>query len=718
MNYLDVLYRAFLDYREQTANDRECAAQRNTVAKADVENDNVTVTRVVCEIENDWIDTIESGLTHVENALAQERQFIRADGEIVPIEKVKRVSRDSVEHLSKHSNLITKEFDGDDLIPEQLYTVERLNDYAVYENRFLYMLLSYLRDFIGMRYTKILDLTNTYHGAATFKKTVKTRSKEITFDLVLDEKRRDDPIMREINPCKSAIERIGMLLKTVDHFLSTPLMEEVAKSARLKLPVTKTNVLKMDKDFKGAVALYEYIAAYDKDGYSVKMVNKRMAFTEYVADEFAEVYTLASFLTYEYGMGIKALLRSHYDEEEKRRKYVAEQQQLEMLKKLRRHIAESGESPEGYMLLLEQQLRAYEGIYSRLDEATGEIKRLTDRTVELNNTIAALNDTISAQAAEYARLEQKYADDVEAMRVAHETALDTLRAEHAAELSALNENWQAQLDVVTEQSKSELEALREHNERKIAALKEKHEAELEELADEYENTIDENAAEIAELRAENGAMAAKHRAETDALIAAHAREKSELAAEMDKKEKAVLDVKEENRLLQDLKRLSDGRLNALRHQYGLMTDADDFTDENAFDEIENQYNAFRRFFKGEWRKAKKRIRDELLRAHRATAVGDATEKATPREKDDVCAVRTDTGGFPAAECIGAQKAKDEAKSATERDGDDDKKPDNGREKKQAHKQRNDGTVSDGVIVTDVAQKKSTIDLLFSDDERK
>ena len=57
-------------------------------------------------------------------------------------EKVKNVSKDSVAHLARHSNLITRYEEGEDIIPDRLYTVERLSDYAVYENRFLYMLFS------------------------------------------------------------------------------------------------------------------------------------------------------------------------------------------------------------------------------------------------------------------------------------------------------------------------------------------------------------------------------------------------------------------------------------------------------------------------------------------------------------------------------------------------------------------------------------------------
>lgn len=620
MSYLDVLYRAFLGYRDITKGDRECAAHRNSIAKADVENDSVAVERVVCDIESDWIDAIEEGLTYVEKALAQERQFIRADGEIVPIERAKRVSRESVKHLARHSNLITREQEEEDLTPEKIYTVERLNDYAVYENRFLYMLLTYLNDFISDRYTRIQDLTNTYHGTATFLKTVTTRQREITFELKLDEKQRDDPIMREINPCKKELERMNMLLKTVNHYLSTPLMGEVAKAAKLKPPITKTNVLKMDKDFKGAVALYDFISAYDHDGFTVRRSKKRMAFTEFVADEFAEVYMLTSFLTYEYGMGIKGLLKSHYDAEEKKRKLLCEQQRLEQMQRLRRHIAESGESPAGYMLLLEKQIKNYEGIYTKLDAAENEIKRLSDENFELNNTISRLNERIANAANERDALEQKYTDDMQA-----------LRDENVKNLADADAAWQARLDAEAVRHGDEINALNAERDRLLDENRARHDAEVQALNDAHAAELDSRDAQITALDDALKAEKQQRTDERDALIAAHKKELERLAAEIAQKEQAVLDIREENRLLEDLRRISDGRLNALRHEYGLMTDADDFTGEDAFNELESQYNAFRRFFKGEWKKTKKKIREELLKAYKKRDIGDPPPQ---KEKTD------------------------------------------------------------------------------------
>ena len=142
MNHLDVYYRALLNYRKLTTANHDCTAMRSSIASADAEKDKIVIKRAYCTIENDWVEAIENGLVHIEKAIKEERQFIRSNGEVVPIEKVKRVSKETTKHLARHSNLITKYEEGEDIVPDKLYMIERLNDYAVYENRFLYMLLS------------------------------------------------------------------------------------------------------------------------------------------------------------------------------------------------------------------------------------------------------------------------------------------------------------------------------------------------------------------------------------------------------------------------------------------------------------------------------------------------------------------------------------------------------------------------------------------------
>ena len=105
MSLLDIYYRAFKGYRKQTADNTGCEKDRRVLAESNPDGDRLQSTKYLCKIEEDWIKAIEEGLVFVEKAVAEERQFIRTNGEVVPIEKVKKISKDSVEHLAKHSDL-------------------------------------------------------------------------------------------------------------------------------------------------------------------------------------------------------------------------------------------------------------------------------------------------------------------------------------------------------------------------------------------------------------------------------------------------------------------------------------------------------------------------------------------------------------------------------------------------------------------------------------
>ena len=118
MKHLDVYYRALLNYREQTVADRDCTAQRRALAKVNTDSDRIVLTRKICTVQEDWVDAIEAGLEFIDKAIKEDRQFIRSNGEVVPIEKVKNVSKDSVSHLARHSNLITRQTDSADIIPD------------------------------------------------------------------------------------------------------------------------------------------------------------------------------------------------------------------------------------------------------------------------------------------------------------------------------------------------------------------------------------------------------------------------------------------------------------------------------------------------------------------------------------------------------------------------------------------------------------------------
>ena len=563
MNHLDVYYRALLEYRQQTQSDTDCIALRSAIANADPEHDVIVTTRATCTIDEDWVDAIEAGLVHVEKAIKEERQFIRSNGEVIPIEKVKHVSRESVEHLAKHSNLISRYEEGEDIIPDKLYTVERLSDYAVYENRFLYMLLCYLRDFITLRYNDILDHTNKYDGKIDINKKISTGKQQMTYTVSMHDIRRDDPYLKEHNPAKDIIDRIDLILKAVLAFLATPLMEEVGKVPMLKPPITKTNVLKMNNNFKGAMALYEFIVAYDKPGYTIETHVKTLSpFKADLADELAEAGCLISFLTYEYGLGIKNDLKESYLEEEERRKLERIKKRAEKLETLKRRLINSEIDIAEYTAELEEQVKDLEGEAAKTAIIAEELELEKAKTDKLNKHIEALDFEIE-------RLEKNIED---------------LKDEHFAEIGRLKREHE-----------DDMHALIVKQENAVNALIAKHEETVNGIAGKYIDTIDRLTNEIAEEKTRCHDAISTARAESEAAIK-NAQER--VAQSVAEKEDAL----EKYAAVLEAKRVAEARIKAL----GGITE--DYTSREMFNELEHEYNAFTKLYEAQWAITKKHIK--------------------------------------------------------------------------------------------------------------
>ena len=288
MDKLDVLYRAFKKYRSYTKDDNALLKERKPIEQKD-ESDVFWVKKYLCHVDEVWLKNIEAGLPFIEKALAEERQFIRTDSEVVDIEKVKRVGRESVEHLAKHSELITREQKYNDLVPDKILMVEKESDYAVYENRFLYMLLCYLRDFIYLRYQKISELLACYDAEFNLVKKISLSKEEYEFATHFKVSRKNNPYPLTDDLGREILERIKNCEQWVNALLNRPLIIEVAKSPMIKPPIVKTNVLKNNNNFKKAVALYEFVANYNVDGFTVEEVKRDLLPLDKTGEEQLEI---------------------------------------------------------------------------------------------------------------------------------------------------------------------------------------------------------------------------------------------------------------------------------------------------------------------------------------------------------------------------------------------------------------------------------------------
>ena len=662
MSQLDVLYRALVEYRKNTKDNHDCLTKRSAVITSNPDHDKILITRQDCKIHEDWIEAIERGIKFIENAINEQRQFIRSNGEVVPIEKVKRVSKDSVEHLARHSNLIINEQENeDDIVPANLYTVERLSDFAVYENRFLYMFLCFLRDFIGLRYEKIMEATNTYNGEMTMDKTVQDGARKVVYEVKLKEEKKNDEYLRTHNSAQTIIDRIQSIYKAIIFFLNTPLMTEVSKAPMLKPPVTRTNVLKMNKNFKQVLALYEYITAYEGDGFEIVPNVKTISpFTKVIADELAETVELSAFLTYEHGLGINQYFKIVYDKEETKRKEEEAKKQEEHLKAVRRQLKDGEIKPEEFIALLEKRVAELEKNGDELTAARNTIDELNTENERIGFLLNDSREKINSLESTIVTMQQQHEDEMEAEKTRHAQEVIDLKTAHAEEIDGINQAHAEQITNINNAHEEEITnlntaheeektALTENYENQIAGLNTEHEEEVQAIKTERDETVNSLNAKITETEENCRQEVEKVHNELSEKIA----ENKKIIAEAEARH---AEMQKQCSALSDEKVLAEGRLLAIRAEHGLIKEDENFTNEAMIDELENQYLVFKKFFKTKWKVAKKEIRHDMFKQLKEDIRNKFKKKGTVtnayiKQADDETASKTEQNGTPVTDAV-------------------------------------------------------------------
>lgn len=616
MTLLDTYYRAFKDYRKSTENDKVLKKNRKALSQTE-ELDKFIVTKYKCKIDEAWVVQIEKGLVFIEKALAEERQFIRSNGEIVPIEKARKVSRDSVVHLASHSNMITHapENKTNPIVPDSIYMVEKLNDYAVYENRFLYMLLCYLRDFIQLRIDKINELKMSYTCDFSVLRTEVTNSSTKTYETKYTETRTDNqyPLINKEND--DILKRIVDCSQIILSLLNTNLMTEVSKAPMVKPPIVKTNVLKMNNNFKNALALYDYIVGYTGEGFVKEEVKLDfLPFSETLGDEIFEIPLLLSFLTYKYGNNLDDMLKKAYDKDEEEKRKEEANKLLEQIARLKKKVEESGVGIEEYLVLLEKRNKMLEHDSQELVISKNKILELNLEISDLNNVIDEhkrninfLEDTIKGKDKEIQEINQKYLKEFSDLRLTHEEDIQELNQKHLNDLSNQSEDYKKELEVINEKHYEDLEKLTLDHEQKLALVNEDISKLNETLKEAHQNY--------------------------DTLSVQYKENVTKVKDELNLK---IQGLEEEIKQLNYDKTLISGVLRGLRAEHNLIKPNDEFTSKERFEELEDEFNAFNIFFKEQWALTRKSIRKKLLWTKEEKKLKKVDSSYSKKVNDNIC----------------------------------------------------------------------------------
>lgn len=424
-------------YNEVITNDKLSAAYEKIINSAKNINELKSKVNDVI-ISEDWVKTIEFYLPYISQCIQENRKFIRNQSETVPIEKAKKVGRESVIDLAMHSKNIREINASNEIEPSHLLIVEKLDDYSVYENKFLVFLLKYLKSFVEIRFDKIKEAKSLYETNTTLKNDVNLYRNSISYNIEIKDKRYSDLNLEENDKNIDLIKRIRNIEIVIGQLQRSDLIEQVSKTSSIKLPIQKTNVLKNDVNFTKAVELFEYLSNYTKDGFEIKQIEVvKKEFSEDYLKYFSVLPTLLAFLSYAELKDVFGLYEKEYELE------IEDLRKLELEKTARKIFEMIGKNELDtkliytYIINMEhERISLNEKVTNLRVKHEEEIKKLVE---EHDTYISELNEKFENEKNELLLKHSEEVDKLNSSIVLAEKEKEELKKSHEVEILKLKE---------------------------------------------------------------------------------------------------------------------------------------------------------------------------------------------------------------------------------------------------------------------------------------
>lgn len=450
-------------------------------------------------IDMDWVIAIEETLPYIQKAIDEQRRFIKQAENVVRIKKAKKT-----------------------------LTVEREEGFAIYENRVLLTLIHKALMFVDDKYSKMKDVPNDSYNNITMNRHLELNQQKLDFSVNYvnedHESLAEDLDVEDIESL-SDFDRIRRIRQGLNECLATPLMKEIAKEPQVKPPLTQTNLLKENPNFKKAVELWNFLDTYKKQGF--ELVGEE--FNGKMTDENKEdVYLAMEFQHFMMSITTNPALRKMLQEKYEEENALAK---------------EEADRPEKVKeMVLEAQTEAVRK--EEIEKLTAEITELKQKIAEQKQKIEEQANIIKTQEGKIAALENE--------RESHAKQVEQMNADFAEKTRIAEENFanrlsakQKEFDDAQTAHNEYVTKLNTDNANKIAELNTNHSNEVAQLKSDYENRIDtinkENATATANLKSDYEGQLTSMKADYTSQIKNYEKQIADINAENAKNVKELND---------------------------------------------------------------------------------------------------------------------------------------------------------------------------------
>lgn len=506
-------------------------------------------------VDEEWISVIEESLDAINSIIEKPRRFITTEEEVVPVSLAKRISADSVRHLSQNTQFLAPSDDGG-IHPTKILNVNTAETYDLYENRFVYHLIQRLLTFVDKRTDVIFWSTgNEIRNRFTMHSKIGDAYEEIEYNVEMTVKDRQNFAENDADNVDTfmRIDRVRRLVMALRNSSFCQIMEGCSV---VRSPIQRTNLIMKDPNYRKCFQLWQFMERYDKVGYNIEVKDSALAFDD---EYMVQMYTNL--------INNYVVFKSLISDDRNLSELVTEQREPvtpKFITEIKEEFVDSCDIPdvEVRKVFVEEVTQAQLDAEETLDEQRKKNRELKSKVKALKVEVYALEDERKELSEQLDQAKEREQGLTQRMQLA-EADLDELRdsledaeeGKQAAEKQAAQARSEAAAEVerMRMETAAEVQNAFDDAVNKVAAAKEEAAAAVEDVRIQSQTALDEANARSVALQEQAESDLAAARAETqaaksdaDTRIAAVMREaERRLAAVRDESEAKIQMVKNE-----------------------------------------------------------------------------------------------------------------------------------------------------------------------------
>ena len=493
-------------------------------------------------VDERWLGVVEDSLDSIFNIIDKPRRFVTTSEEVVPVALAKKITADSVRHLSMNTQFIASDEKGD-IQPTRILNVTTEESYDLYENRFVYHLIQRLFTFVDKRTDVIFWSTgDEICNTMSMESKVDDAYEEISYKIEMTIKNRQS-FAENDSDNMDVFKRIDRVRRMARTLRSSSFCELMAGCSMVRSPIQRTNLMMKDPDYRKCYQLWQFIESYDEAGYTIEERDTALEFDE---EYLIQMYTnlITNYTVF------KSLLESDPRKMHEIAELKREPVKPKFIKEIKEEIVDDYNIPdvEVRKVIIEEVTQAQLDAEAKLEEETARREELEQTISDLNWQMDSLNqqmqylEDMRAQMEEEMEQLQRQFESEQSARITAEETIEKTKTEAESAVAAAR----LEAEKLVDTARSEAKEIADASQKEVTELTEKKKQAEDRLREEKKQSAKQLEALEGDLKAER-----------------EARIRIEQAAEEEKKaaEKKLAKVqKNADRKLTETRRTADQKL--------------------------------------------------------------------------------------------------------------------------------------------------------------